>query len=257
MIDLGDDCPELLARCEETPDWTLGKFADRACAFVADFVALHPMFADMRLCGRSAKDSPPLLSDLSNLRPWILERGWSSDPPSPYTNLDAAGKPTVDSSGSVGFSLSLTNAKDWDGKVDLSVRRAGTDGSGMTSVITLARKDNPQFRNGPLPLKLIELMVRHWPVKYASYGLGGWNRKVNFALAPDQRGPIEAGWLTYVADPSIAVHLPPGVEPKPLGRGVVFQLTPQISRYDDDGDVALGRDLKARLDASGLYARAQ
>ena len=255
MIDSGNDCPELLARCEATPDWTLGQFADRVCAFVAEFVALHPMFADIRLCGRSAKDSPPLLSDLSNLRPWVLERSWSRDAPSPYTNLDAAGIPTVESSGSVGFSLSLTNGTGWDGTVDVGISRAGTCCSGMTGDITLARKDHPEFKGGPLPMGLIEVMVRHWPVKYASYGLGGWNRKVNFALPADQRGPIEAGWLTYVADPSIAAHLPPGVEPKPLGRGVVFQLTPQISRYDHDGDVALGQDLKARLDASGLYAR--
>lgn len=251
MIDSGYDCPELLARCFDTEDWTLARFVDTAEAFMAEFVQLHPRFADIKFTGTNARNSVPLMSDLSNLRPWLLEKSWDRRAPFPYQNLDAQGRLTLQSRGSMGFKLSLTNGKSWDQKVDACIRSVGT--TGTNAVTTLARKNHPEFQSGDLPMRLMALWIRHWPVAYASYGYNGWNEAVNFKLPPQEcKGPFEVGWLTYFCDPAIGQWLPPEVKPQPLGPGVVFQLTPQMSRYDKPEDVALGLKIKAALDASGL-----
>ena len=113
---------------------------------------MHPLFADnMHLVGKSAKDCPPLSSDLSNLEAWILERGCHPRPPTNglYSNLSAKGKPTADSRGSMGFRFSLSDLKGWDGKVSVSMDTGLSHRSG-TCAIVLPRKNHPEFKQMPL-----------------------------------------------------------------------------------------------------------
>lgn len=248
----GDTNPELLARCHRA-SLTLGEFAQRVQAFVAELVPLHPAFADLRLVGKRESDSPPLLRDLSNLEPWIFDRSWYDNlaPVSRYTNLGPEGRPTASSQGLMGFKVGLSNLKGWDGKVDVDLRLGSPD-SPNTCNIVLPRKAHPEFRQSQLPQQLLELVVRHWPVRYASFSILGWHNAINWVGDKAARqGNFEIGWLTYVNDPSIAAALPPDVRAKPLGSGILFQLAEHFTSHERAEDVALGLRVKQALESAG------
>jgi hypothetical protein len=256
-IDLGVTCPKLLARCPFEL-YTLGEFAAKALAYMRDVQQLHPLFTDLRLVGKSAKDSPPLASDLSNLEEWIHKRGWESRPPtnSGYSDLGPDGKPTSASRGPMGFRFSLSNLKGWDSKISLGVHTGTTSTIGLVE-FTLARKDHPEFQGQPLMGALLATVVRHWPVDYANVACRGWNSTINWnegddALLGCRRAErIEVGWLTYAKDASIAQALPPEVRVSALGPGVVFQLTDHFASYENADDIALGKKVRNALAAAG------
>jgi hypothetical protein len=256
MMDLGDACPHLLSRCHPN-SYSLGEFAAKAHAFVHELQPLHPLFTGLRLVGKNAKDSPTLASDLSNLQAWIYQRSWERRPPtgSEYSDLGTDGKPTQNSHGEMGFRLGLSNLKSWDERIDLDLHTAMSWHSGRCNFI-LPRKNRPEFMQQPLMGDLLELVVRHWPVHYASVASGGWHNTVNWAWSPDGRlvdpvNRIEIGWLTYIDDPSVAQVLPPQVKRDALGPGVVFELTEHFSSYEDADDVAWGRHVRNMLLAAG------
>lgn len=251
-MDLGTACPKLLARCRKS-DCTLGEFAERARNFLFELIPLHPGFSDLRLVGKSIKDSPPLAADLSNLKDWILRRAWMDRLPigCEYTNLDLDGRPTLDSRSGLGFELGVSNLKGWDGKVDISF----SDGNRESAIcnIVLPRKDHPEFQQSALMRKMLEVVVRHSSVYYASVANGGWHNAVNWLeeQATDNLRNIEVGWLTYVEDASIADALPSDIAVQPLGHGVMFQLCERFLSYERPEDVALGLRVKGALAAAG------
>lgn len=251
-MDLGEANPMLLARCHRWSSLTLGDFAARAHAFVAELVPVHPLFAGLRLVGERESDSPPLSADLSNLEPWMLERAWDRKAPNNhYSDLGSGGQPTAESKGSLGFKLMLSNLKSWDGKVDIELRFGSTTNTNICN-LELPRKDHPEFKDLALCTQLLELVVRHWPVHHASYGLAGWNGLVNWVGEPaSRRGNIEINWLTYVDDPSVADVLPPQVKVCRVGSGVLFQLAEHFTSHLSVADVALGQEVRAALAAAG------
>jgi hypothetical protein len=251
MMDLGDDCPKILVRCR-SEDCTLGDFAERAHTYLSQLILLHPLFSNLRLVGRSMKDSPPLENDLSNLRDWIDRRAWWTKMPTGvvYTNLRENSKPTSQSMGGMGFKISVSNLKGWDQKIEIDLE-AGVSLSSNICNIVLPRKDHPEFQQQPFMGDLLELIVKHWPVSYASVANGGWNNAVNWTEEPPPQDQIEIGWLTYVADPSIAKALPPGIASHRCGPGVVFQLAEHFTSYKNPDDVALGLRVKQALAAAG------
>jgi hypothetical protein len=255
-IDSGDECPRLSASLGHTRDWTLGRFIDTAHAYVAAFMKLHPKFSDLRLCGTSAKDSPPLNTDLSNLRDWMMRRSWSDHRPQDYSERDADGKPTVLSSGSLGFDLTLTNATGFGRKLDLCIRNIGARRFSSSIEIDLARKAHPEFQTEAMALDLLNLTAQHWPVDRAYFAHSGWGPQVLYNDPPEKRGPNVVGWLTYSSNPAVAQLLPPhmALDHCPFGPGLLVQLTPHMSRYDDPADVARGLAFKAALNDAGLYA---
>jgi hypothetical protein len=98
-------------------------------------------------------------------------------------------------------------------------------------------------------------MLDHWPVDRAYYAYQGWGRPVLFNKPPQERGPNLVGWLTYFKDPAVAQLLPPALQldHRPFDPGVLIKLTPHMSRYDNEADVARGLALKTALDDAGLY----
>jgi hypothetical protein len=252
MMDLGHDCPEILVRCR-AGDCTLGQFAERAHTYLAELRVMHPVFSDLRLVGKNMRDSPPLENDLSNLRDWIYKRSWWKKMPTgmEYTHRDAKGYPTASSTGGMGFKVCVANLRDWDDKVSINLE-AGVNEVTMNSCnIMLPRKNHPEFQQRPFMGDLLELIVKHWPVSYASVANGGWNNAVNWTEEPPPPDQIEIGWLTYVADPSIAEALPAGIASHRCGAGVVFQLAEHFTSYKNPEDVALGLRVKLALAAAG------
>ena len=220
----------------------------------AQLQTMHPLFAaNMHLVGKSAKDCPPLSSDLSNLEAWILERGCHPRPPTNglYSNLSAKGKPTADSRGSMGFRFLLGNLKDWDEKVSVSMRTGLSHHVG-TCEIVLPRKNHPEFKQVPLMQQLLELVVAHWPVYFAIVAERGWSPAVNWIdKHPEGLERLLIGWLTYVEDASIVEALPAGLKHEPLGPGLMFQLCDHFPSYENPDDVALGLRVRQALQAAG------
>jgi hypothetical protein len=250
-MDLGNDCPELLVRCWDK-ECTLGEFADRAHAYLTELIPMHPLFSNLRLVGKSMKDSPPLMGDLSNLQDWIYKRACMEKMPTGvvYTDLDSEGNPTAASRKGMGFRTSVSNLKSWDAKVDIDMRAAC--GNANACNIVLPRKNHPEFHQQPLMGQLLELVVKHWPVRFASVGNGNWGNTVNWVGDPKEfQQNVEIGWLTYIADPSVADVLPPEVAVKRVGPGVVFQLGEHFSSHQRPEDVALGVRVKDALAAAG------
>lgn len=250
-MDLGDDCPMLLVR-----NWnqgcTLGEFAEQAHAYLTELIPMHPLFSNLRLVGKSMKDSPELMGDLSNLEAWIYKRACMEKMPTGvvYTDLDSAGNPTATSREGMGFRTSVSNLTDWDSKCDITMSADRAYSNNCN--IVLPRKNHPEFQQQPLMGQLLELVVKHWPVRCASVGSGHWFSSVSWTGEPrDREGHAEIGWLTYIADPSIAEVLPPEVAVKRVGPGVVFQLGEHFSSHEQPEDVALGLRVKDALAAAG------
>jgi hypothetical protein len=251
-MDSGDDCPDLLVRCHEIP-CTLGEFADKAQAFMAELMPLHPGFAQLRFTGRKKADSPLLEPDLSNLRQGIFERSWDRQAPDDWRHdWGADCQPAAHSRHDLGFRLSLTNLTGWDEKIDVSAKLGSLTVNGCDA--TLPRKVYPEFRQQPLAGQLLEVFVRHWPTRYASYATRGWNWRFNFEhRKPEEQGNMEIGWLHYASDPSVAEALPQdaGITCKTLGKGIVFQIGDHLPDFDSPADVALATRVRQALAAAG------
>jgi hypothetical protein len=253
MMDFGHDSPILLVR-SQPKDCTLGEFAERAHAYLLELSYKHPIFTNLRLVGKNMKDSPPLENDLSNLRDWIDRRAWWKKMPTglEYTRLDPKGRPTSESAGGMGFKISVSNLKSWDQKVEIDLEAGVNDITTNNCNIILPRRIYPECRQQPFLGDLLQVLVKHWPVNYASIASTGWHTAVNWIGEPSSRErQIEIGWLTYVADPTIAEVLPPGIAAHRLGPGVVFQLAEHFTSYKNPEDVALGLRVKLALAAAG------
>jgi hypothetical protein len=251
-MDFGDDCPLVLVRCQPK-DCSLGEFAQRAHLYLTELLPMHPLFADLRLVGKSNGDSPQLANDLSNLRDWIDRRSWRQKMPTgvEYTHCDASGKPTAQSMDGMGFKIAVSNLKGWDHKIEIDLQ-AGVNLSPNICNIILPRKNHPEFVELPFMSDLLATIIKHWPVSFASVANGGWHGEVNWIGDTRTReGELEIGWLTYVADPTIAEALPPDIKAHRLGPGVVFQLAEHFTSYKNPGDVALGLRVKQALAAAG------
>jgi hypothetical protein len=252
-MDFGHDCPTLLVRCQPK-DCTLGDFAERAHAYLSELLPLNPMFSNLRLVGKGMKDSPPLESDLSNLRDWIDRRSWWRKMPTGlvYTHLDSKGRPTSESTGGMGFKVCVANLRDWDDKVSINFEVGVNEVTTNNCNIVLPRRDGLEFQQKPFVGQLLQVVVKHCSVSYASVASTGWHNVVNWIDEPsDRAGQIEIGWLTYVADPTIAEALPPDIKAYRLGSGVVFQLAEHFTSYKNPQDVALGLRVKQALTAAG------
>jgi hypothetical protein len=250
-MDHGDACPELLVRCHQTP-CTLGEFADKAQAFMAELIPLHPGFAQLRfVAARSKARSPALAPDLSNLRQGIVEYGWDREADKRwFTALDDdADRPTAASRSSLGFKMDLSNWTGWDDKIDIFANLGSGGSHGDDCLATFPRKAFPEFRQQPLAGRLLDLFVKHWPVHYASYATRGWNVVVNFT--DDQKDNMEIGWLNYVDDPRVAEALPHDVVCKTLGAGVMFQLGDRLLDPSNSADMALAARVKQALAVAG------
>lgn len=248
-MDLGDECPDLLARCRPSKPYTLDEFVERCRNFLSELIPLHPGFERYHFVN-GPKKAPALAADMSNLKDWIWSHGWRKKFAASYTDRTPDGHLTGASVGQ--FDLSLSNWKGFDGKFDMRLSTGAPSGSGTICVMTLPRRDHPEFLAGPLPMQLFELTLKHWPVRYASYGTGGWNEKVNRVEDQAERiGCFELGWHTFVNDPSVAEALPADVPVRRVGQGIVFTLFDRMPDYNNPEHLERGLRVRDALKAAG------
>jgi hypothetical protein len=250
----GDDNLDLIADLLPERSCTLGEFAERAAEYVLDLRALHPAFADLDFLTHGRSGYPPVPNERSALIDLLLEWAWDREPPRPYTELSSGGRPTRGSEGSMGFRFSLTNNRSWDDKVNLGVRYGSNSNAlkGGTCDFRLPRLAWPEFREDvPLIKRLVELVVKHWPVDILLYGFSGILSRANEI----HRGRWSRfNWINYHHDPSIADVLPSDVQVEAMGSGIVYQLGPRLLSYNDHADLDRLQRVRDALIAAGRLA---
>jgi hypothetical protein len=259
MSYLGEDNPKLMGLMRFEEGCSLGTFAQQAQGFVADLIALHPIFGGLGILDGTRGPYPLVASDASNVAELVCKWGWARDIPEGYDHHDANGQLTAESRplGTLDFALKLTNLnKNWDDKVSVGASRRPRSGKlNLRGVINiyLPRATHPEFRQDlALARRLMKLVVAHWPIQMASFGLHGIRRTLSWGPdAPRGRTEIEINWLTYIDDPAVASALPAGVQVNPLGSGILMQLAPEILSHHKPEHIALGKAVRESLRAAG------
>jgi hypothetical protein len=259
---LGEDNPILMGLMRFEDGCSLGTFAQQAQGFVADLIALHPIFGGLGILDGTRGPYPLIAPDASNVAELVCKWGWARDIPEGYDHRDAKGQPTAESRPlkTLDFKLSMTNLnKNWDDKVSVGAsRRPRYDERGFRGVINidLPRVTHPEFRQDlALARRLMELVVVYWPIQMASYGYYGFRKAVSRGPdAPKGRTDIEINWLTYIDDPTVVSALPTGVQVNPLGPGILMQLAPEILSHHKPEHIALGKTVRESLRAAGKLA---
>jgi hypothetical protein len=262
MSSLGEDNPKLMGVMRLEDGCSLGTFAQQAQGFVADLIALHPIFGGLGILDGTRGPYPLVAADASNVAELVCKWGWARDIPEGYDHHDAKGQLTAESRSlkTLDFELKLTNLnKNWDDKVSVGAsRRPRYNERGFRGVINidLPRATHPEFRQDlALARQLMELAVAHWPIQMASYGFFGFVKTLSWGPdAPRGRTEIEINWLSYIDDPAVASALPTGVQVNPLGPGILMQLAPEILSHHKPEHIALGKTVRESLRAAGKLA---
>ena len=253
MIDSGRENPMLRTAYWTAEPFSLGEFMDRTEALLRDLRALHPGFGALHFSGTNPKKPPAVADDLSNVRPWLFKEAWDRQWPKSYTALDEEGRPTLMSVGS--FSASFSNWKGFDDKFDIRLSSSGMlrDHYLASCVMKLPRKNNNEFIEGPLPLQLLETVLKHWPIGYADYTTGGLLKAVNLAESREEHaGTRDIGWLTYTDDPQVAEALPADVvDVQRVGTGFCFRIGERMPSFENEQDVARLRAVREALRQAG------
>lgn len=249
-MDVDDANPTVLARCARGLRLTFDEFSQTCHAFMRDLVALHSGFEGLSFVrAGDPRRHATLQPDLSNLDEGLQLHGWSPNLKQ-YSDVDAQGRPTRQSQGY--YHLLLSNWRDVDHKVDVSVRMSPVNHLPSTCVIDLPGPSHPEFRSRGLSLDLLGVVFKHWPVRYASYAPQGWNRRFNWSLPENERaGCFEIGWHTFVDDPRVAEALPADVTVQRVGTGILFTLFDEMPDVNDPATVERARDVRARLAEAG------
>lgn len=242
--------PILLARCTRGRRISFEAFSRTCQAFMRDLTALHPGFAGLNFVrAGDPQRQAALLPDLSNLDEGLRQHGWRAN--AKYTEKDEHGRPTPQSIGD--YQLSLSNWTDFDHKFDVSVTTSPTTYLPTNCVVDLPGPDYPEFLTLALSQALLGAVLKHWPVRYASYAQRGWNQGFNRSgPQEDWTGCIEIGWHTYVDEPRVADVLPSDVTVQRVGSGILFTLFDHMPDVNNPATVERAREVRARLAEAGL-----
>lgn len=242
--------PILLARCTRGLKLSFDQFSQTCSAFMADLTALHPGYAGLHFVRPGdPRLQEALAPDLSNLDACLQQHGWDANLPN-YTEQDAQGRPTRESFGD--YQLLLSNWSGFDHKFSVSVRMSPTTYLPSNCVLDMPGANHPEFLGRELSQALLGVVLKHWPVRYASYALRGWNTGFNWSWPDDERaGCFEIGWHTFVDDPRVAEALPADVTVQRVGSGILFSLFDEMPDVNDPAAVERARDVRARLAEAG------
>jgi hypothetical protein len=259
MSSLGEDNPKLMGVMRLEEGCSLGTFAQQAQGFVADLIALHPIFGGLGILNGTRGPYPLVAPDASNVAELVCKWGWNRSLPEGYDRHDAKGQLTAESRSldMMDFNLSMTNLnKGWDDKVSVGASRRPRGGKrnfhGVIN-IDLPRATHPEFRQDlALARRLMELVIAHWPIQMASFGYYGFLKTLRWGPdAPKGRTEIEINWLTYIDDPVVAWALPTSVQVNPLGPGILMQLAPEILSHHKPEHITLAQTVRESLRTAG------
>jgi hypothetical protein len=261
-MNLGEHNPKLMGVFRIEDGCSMGEFEQQAQAFVKDLITVHPAFGGLGILNGTRGPYPLVDETASNVAALVRHWGWDRGRPENFDRLDENGELTVASKGRsiASFKLSMTNPnKNWDDKVSVNAARRGAgpqrDMRGVVN-ITLPRVNFPEFRTDlQLARRLVDVVVRHWPVQSLQYGFYGLNNVVNWGPgSPRGRDNQELNWLCYSDDPSLAEALPPEVHVDPLGQGILMQLSPEILSHHNPEHVVWAERVREALRAAGKLA---
>lgn len=120
--------------------------------------------------------------------------------------------------------------------------------------LSFVRAGDPQRQPALLPL--LGAVVKHWPVRYASYGLRGWNPGFDRAgPEEDWTGCMEIGWHTDVDESRVAEILPADVTVQRVGTGILLSLFDEMPDANAPATVERARAVRARLAEAGWLKR--
>jgi hypothetical protein len=235
-----------------TPQVTLGQFADQVERFAAQLATLHPAFQGLHLVGDSKKDSPALTADLSNLRQWVMRRSWHEGAPTNarYSHQQPDGSLTPLSRGDMGFSLELSNLRASPEKLQLIV----TDGAKERGCVQLTIPATLAGAMGDTDFvtSLLDLIRINWPVRFASLYSSSWDEAVN--PAPPSHNLLPIGGITFSTDASLVQALPARTPWRAMtGGGVLLTVTARPDQLDAQA-LAQAVAIRAALAAHGMLA---
>jgi hypothetical protein len=235
-----------------TPQVTLGQFADQVERFAAQLPTLHPAFQGLHLVGDSKKDSPALAADLSNLRHWVMHRSWHESAPTNarYSHQQPDGSLMPVSRGDMGFSLELSNLRAAPEKLQLIV----TDGARERGCVQLTIPAFLADAVGDTDFveRVLSLVRSIWPVRFATLYSSSWDQAVN--PAPPAQNLLPIGGITFSTDATLVKALPAGTSwQATTGGGVLLTVTTRPDRLDAHA-IAQAVAIRASLAAHGMLA---
>ncbi len=201
---------------------TLRQYIAGCMRFMARLGALHPVFHELVMTGKTPHSGVKLLRDLSNLENWVFRLGPRGD--DLFTHANPDGSPTLDSEAGLGFSTSYGNEKP-QSEVGVGVRiTAGMDSPWLTNAVVIEMPEGVrEFREYDFVKKLLATTVECWEPSMSVVSSHAFREKLG-----GKGGTQTIGWMTWFKDSSVAKALPKKAERETLSGGVLVTTTREV-----------------------------
>jgi hypothetical protein len=203
--------------------------------------ALHPVFHELVMTGKTPHSGVRLLRDLSNLEELVFRLGPRGD--DLFTHANPDGSPTLDSEAGIGFSTSY-----WDETSQVQERvgvsiTAGMDSPWLTNAVVIYLPESVgEFREYGFVKKLLAATVECWEPSMAVVSSHAFREKLG-----GKGGTRTIGWMTWFKDPAVAKALPKKAEREPLANGVLVTTTREVLSPENPTHVATALKIRDTL----------
>jgi hypothetical protein len=239
-----DDFRPLIGAYWGSRELTFGGFKARVREFLEGLRGLHPVFGEWFVLGDRMSDEKPLGVDLEHLDVLMLERGWNTTvPKNRFTHLDAEGRPTTDSTVSVGWDFDVVTEPEAQRTKDFvyaSISLGATHPKIPNSV--LLQVFDPA---SPLLDRVVTEQVFRYMIEFCNPTRG-------LVTDPSYRSAVggseKMGWLNYRADSSFSKFLPDTVQHEPFNDGVLFRIGDgRVLNENNLTEVQLGKQIQQNI----------
>lgn len=236
---------------------TLGEYSTQLKQYLKMLREFHPIFTNMYEVGdRPNAVMPVNPNDEASFRQFIFQRAFSKDkPPYKQLNLDADGKPTLETTGLFGFRTAFINqpkenAQTLPGKISFSIAAGGSGVTPNSALVRFPREGYPEFEDIHFVKRLFALMVGYWKPYEARLSCYAFSEKVPRIASDDNR----LGLMNYSCDPRIKAVLPADVTTEPFGDdGFLFSFINNLAERNDPAVIEKGLRVRDILHEKGLY----
>jgi hypothetical protein len=238
---------------------TLGEYSIQLKQYLRTLREFHPIFTNIYDVGNKPNAVMPVnLDDEVSFRQYIFQRAFSKDkPPYKQANLDADGKPTLETTGLFGFSSNFINqhqenAQTLPGKISFSITAGGSGVTPNNALVRFPRESPLEFEDIHFVKRLLGLMVGCWKPNEARLSCYAFSEKVPRTSNDDD----QLGLINYSCDPRIKAALPTDVTTEPFGdNGFLFSLIDDLAERNNPAVIEKGLRVRDILHKNGLYKR--